>query len=103
MAKASVLKPGGGTLAALCILSAANYFAVRFWDYPFLYCWTVPWLSPIYLSWGSVTLYAIAAYIVWALATGRMIKGMIAGGIFFSVIELPRLAGYLFRQGGFCG
>jgi apolipoprotein N-acyltransferase len=82
---------------------ALNWLVGHYLGYPFLACWFGPLLTAVYMAWGSVLLYVVVLYILYALFWRRdVIRVLSAAALLFVIIELPRLAAYMLG-GGSCG
>ncbi|GEM_PF-3350866 len=96
----------GLTYVALGVAATAVTFnAIGQWafNYPLVYCLAGPPAAHLYSAWGLMVLYAVSAYIVLNLFRGQSIPVIGGAVIFIGIIELPRVAEYLFRLGGSCG
>ena len=90
-------------LGAVATAVAVNAASQWVFDYPFVYCLAGPSAAHLYSAWGLVVLYAVSAYIALNLFRGQSVPVIGGAVIFIGIIELPRVAEYLFRLGGSCG
>lgn len=87
---------------AAAVALAGNWLAVKFGDYPFLYCWFSPYLSQFYIAAAGLLLYLVAGFIVFNLIFFRPARVLYGCMAFFGIVELPTLAEMVFRLGGSC-
>jgi len=90
-------------IVALAIGLGANFIAGHYFSYPFLYCWGWPVAVTLYMACGTVILYIVSAFTLYALLRGAMVHAIGGTLIFIGITELPRLAHMLFMTGGSCG
>jgi hypothetical protein len=102
MAKKLALANSEGALALAVLAWVANWFAVKWWNYPFLYC------SFKGVAWGIYQPFAELAYtvaLVYLLWSAFRMNGMgIVSGLVLMVLalNLPEYAAIVFKLGGSC-
>lgn len=81
----------------------SNYASVKFYAYPFLYCWLSPVLIPIWEPMAGVLhLFAMLALVMY-LVCRRFMEAALAGGAIVAIIGIPQWTNVLFRMGASCG
>lgn len=102
MAKAAAINKWTVTVA-LSAIWCGNYLSAKLAGFPFLYCWLNEPAASIYLAAATGSLYAAFAYVAFQLYRADMIGAAKGAAFCFIVIELPRLASYVFKLGATCG
>lgn len=95
---------GSQKLAVIVALAMiANYASVKFYAYPFVYCWLSPVVIPIWEPIAGVLhLFAMLAFVMY-LVCRRFMEAALAGGAIVAIIRIPQWTNVLFRMGASCG
>ena len=101
--KAAKTEPAVVLAGLLVFAMLGNWASAYAFGYPFLYCWSQPWLQDLYLDFGHLLLIGALAVGGVMILSGRTKNGLIALAVLVAVIEVPKLADYIFRWGGSCG
>ncbi|TGT42798.1 hypothetical protein [Mesorhizobium sp. M8A.F.Ca.ET.165.01.1.1] len=98
--KFTSLEVAAGLFVSLFVL---NYLSVYVGWRPFLYCWLMPIVWPVYDAFeGIISLLAIGL-LFFGIVTKRYKMALTAAGALILVKGLPQFGAILFRWGGSCG
>lgn len=80
----------------------ANYYTVRWLNYPPVYCWGLK-LTPMFDPWWAYAKLFVVAFFAWEAVRFRLFRAAVAAMACVFLFGLPEFFEAAFRLGGSCG